>query len=109
MAGVAIDWQCKDKSGKADSKAAVKAAKAMVSACDISYAPALATKHTKGLAIDMSISWSGDLTIVDAKGKSVTIKSSPRMGDNDELQDVGASYGVMKLKVDLVHWSDDGH
>ena len=109
MAGVAIDWQFLDKSGKADPNAALKAAKAMVSAYDIAYAPALATNHTKGLAIDMSISWSGDLTITDAKGKSIVIKSSPRSGANTDLQDIGASYGVLKLRKDLPHWSSDGH
>ncbi len=109
MAGVAIDWQCQDKAGKADPKAAVKAAKAMVSAYAIKFEPALASQHTKGLAIDISISWSGDLTINDSKGKSTVIKSSPRSGANKELQDLGAGYGVIKLKSDPPHWSSDGH
>jgi hypothetical protein len=109
MAGVAIDWQHKDKSGQPNPKDAVKAAKDMVGAYHIAYKPALTSRHTQGLAIDMTISWSGTLTIVDGKGKPVEITSSPRDGDNKDLQDVGASYGVIKLKSDPPHWSSDGH
>jgi len=51
----------------------------------------------------------GDLTIDKADGKSTTIKSNPRTGDNADLQTVGAAYGVNKLASDPPHWSSDGH
>jgi hypothetical protein len=81
----------------------------MVSAYDIAYEPALKSRHTEGLAIDMDIKWSGELKIKDVKGKDVVIKSSPKDGGNKDLQAVGADYGVIKLKSDPPHWSSDGH
>jgi hypothetical protein len=109
MSGVDIDWVITDKAGKPDLAASKKAAKEMVDAYDIAYEPALKSRHTEGLAIDMDISWSGDLTIVTADGDPTTIKTSPRDGGNKELQAVGAGYGVIKLKSDPPHWSSDGH
>ena len=37
------------------------------------------------------------------------ISTSPRDNSNPQLQDVGHSYGVLKLKSDPPHWSSDGH
>ena len=104
MQGVDIDW-----SHNGDAKAAKKGAAEMVSAYKIVHKPALKSRHTEGLAIDMDVSWSGDLKIKDASGKEVTISSSPRTGMNTELAEVGASYGVKKLASDPPHWSSDGH
>lgn len=109
MAGVAIDWEHKDGSGKPDLAAAKKAAQEMVDAYDIVYEPALGSRHTEGLAIDMTISWSGTLSIDGADGKRVDIASSPADGGNSALHSVGAGYGVVKLKSDPPHWSSDGH
>jgi len=109
MSGVDIEWVYKDKAGKPDTAASKKAAKEMADAYDIAYEPALKSRHTEGAAIDMDISWSGELTIATADGKSATIKSSPRDGGKKELQEVGAGYGVIKLKSDPPHWSSDGH
>lgn len=109
MAGVDIDWVHRDAKGNADIKASRAAANEMVSGYEIVYAPALTSRHTEGKAIDMDISWGGDLTIDQADGKSTTIKSSPRTGDNADLQTVGAAYGVNKLASDPPHWSSDGH
>jgi hypothetical protein len=109
MNGVNIDWQHKGKDGKPDPKAAVAGAKAMVKAYAIAYKPALKSRHTEGLAVDWSISWSGTLSIVDGDKKTQDIKSSPRDGGNKDLQAVGDSYGVVKLKSDPPHWSSDGH
>jgi hypothetical protein len=96
--------------GVTDVAATRKAANEMVAGYEIVYAPALTSRHTERKAIDMDISWVGDLTILKADGKtSVTIKSKVRTGDNAELQAVGASYGVIKLKTDPPHWSSDGH
>jgi len=109
MTGVDIDWVHKDKQGKPDVDASKKAASEMAKAYSIAYKPALKSRHTEGLAIDMGISWTGDLKIKAATGKDVTIKSNPRDGGNKELQAVGAGYGVVKLKSDPPHWSSDGH
>jgi hypothetical protein len=109
MTGVDIEWEHKDKQGKADPAASKKGAEEMVSAYDIAYEPALKSRHTEGLAIDMDIKWSGELKIKDVKGKDVVIKSSPKDGGNKDLQAVGADYGVIKLKSDPPHWSSDGH
>jgi len=109
MKGVDIDWTCAGKDGKPDAKLAVKAASEMVAGFGIAYRPALKSRHSQGLAIDMTISWTGALTITGSDGKAVTITSSPRDGGNKDLQSVGAGYGVVKLKTDPPHWSSDGH
>jgi hypothetical protein len=106
--GVNIEWD------HSDEKASQKAAADMVSAYGMSslkVAPALSSRHTERKAIDMSISWSGDLTIKDANGNDVKIDTEPRTGMNEELQEVGKGYGVIKFwkgATDKPHWSTDG-
>jgi hypothetical protein len=110
MPGVAIQWVHMDSAGQADAAGSLAAAKEMVAGYGIVFQPALFTRHSEGKAIDMSISWAGNLTIVDGHGATVTITSTPRTGAaNEELMKVGASYGVIKLKSDAPHWSLDGH
>lgn len=109
MDGVDIDWVYKDAKGKMDLAASRNAAQAMVSAYGIVFQPVLQSRHTEGKAIDMDISWSGDLTIDQFGGKGTTITSAPRTGGNADLQSVGAGYGVHKLATDPPHWSSDGH
>jgi len=41
-------------------------------------------------------------------GRGVTITSGPRSGDNLDLNRVGESFGVYKLRTDLPHWSHNG-
>jgi hypothetical protein len=107
---VDIDWVHLDPIlGNPDPAASRAAAAAMVHAYGIAYGPVLVTRHSEGLAIDMNISWSGILTIVDGTGNAVTIASLPRTGANADLQAVGKSYGVIKLATDPPHWSSDGH
>ncbi len=70
------------------------------------------SRHNRSNAIDMTISWTGDLTIKDGNGNQVPpITSTPRNGDNLDLQAVGATYGVHKVNdpTDPEHWSNDGH
>ncbi|NMV39582.1 hypothetical protein HGR00_16830 [Ralstonia insidiosa] len=81
----------------------------MVAAYGIVFRPALSSRHTEGLAIDMTIRWSDMLRITDAAGTVVAIENSPRNGGNSALHTVGASYGVKKLLSDPPHWSEDGH
>lgn len=73
--------------------------------------PALRSQHNLGLAIDMSVSWSGTVTIKDGAGKDVKINTLPRSGLNRQLIVVGASYGVKKYSgagQDATHWSNEG-
>ncbi len=102
MTGVAVEWV---HSTLAKSR---KAARDMVAGYGIVFKPALNSKHTEGLAIDMTISWSGSLKIKQQDGTVRTISSSPRNGGNAELWKVGAGYGAIKLPSDPPHWSDDG-
>ncbi|MGH6647286.1 hypothetical protein [Aquabacterium sp.] len=114
-AGVNIQWDHLDADGKYDSAASLTAAKAMVGSygmLNLEVPPALNSRHTMKLAVDMSISWSGDLSINDKEGKAVVIKSEPRTGMNADLKSVGATYGVLKFvggAADKPHWSDNGH
>jgi hypothetical protein len=100
MPGVDIQWA---------HDGAQAAAEAMVRGYDIVFQPALASRHTQGLAIDMDITWQDDLTMTDANGVATTISGLPRSGGNSALQAVGNSYGVKKLATDPPHWSSDGH
>jgi len=108
MEGVNICWVHRDTRGNIDLVASKQAAEQMVVAYNIAYSPALNSRHTERRAIDMTLAWQGDLNIVDANGKVVSIKSEPRNGDNAELHQVGATYGAIKLVSDPPHWSDDG-
>lgn len=109
MDGVAIRWVHRDTSGRADLAASRAAAEQMVRAYAIRYKPSLTSRHIERRAIDMTISWSGELVIANGQGRQVTITSAPRTGaDNRELWQVGASYNVHKLAGDPPHWSDDG-
>lgn len=108
-AGVAIEWVHLDSQSKPDPAASRNAAREMVLGYEIVYAPALLSQHTRGLAIDMDISWKQTLRIQDATGNVQTITSLPRSGLNAQLQAVGKGYGVIKLATDPPHWSVDGH
>lgn len=109
MDGVDIQWVHTDGSGNPDPVATKAAAVAMVRAYGIVFAPALSSRHTEGLAVDMTISWPGSLTIDNASGGPVTIAAQPANGMNPALHSVGATYGVIKLISDPPHWSSDGH
>ncbi|WP_205586995.1 hypothetical protein [Rhizobium sp. CCGE531] len=104
LAGVDIEWV------HDTLEASRQAAQDMVDGYQIVAKPAYPTKHSDGTAIDMTISWSGTLTIVDKSGTSVSITTTPRTGMNTDLAVVGATYGVIKATFsgDPPHWSDDG-
>lgn len=112
---IKIKWAHISASGAYDQAASVQGARAMVSGYGINglnVAPALNSRHTQKLAIDMNISWTGTLAINNASGTAVSISSEPKTGMNSELHTVGASYGVIKFvggSSDKPHWSNDGH
>lgn len=95
-----------DHGVEAQSRAA---AKDMVKLFDIVYQPSLTSLHIKGLAIDMSIGWTGTIKVKDARGR-VSELGAPQSGaKNTELHRIGATYGVKKLLSDAPHWSSTGH
>jgi hypothetical protein len=100
MDGVDITWNHPN---------AVRAAQDMVDTYEMAFVAALKSNHTKGVAIDMDITWSGTLHLKEANGATRTISTGPRDNNNPELQSVGRGYGVLKLTSDPPHWSVDGH
>lgn len=104
MEGVDIDW-----THGGDVDAARAAASLMVAGYAIQFPAALKSNHTLRRAIDMAVSWSGNITVVDFDGQSRAVTMPPRSGSNQVLVDVGRSFGVIKLLTDPPHWSDDGH
>ncbi|WP_167519593.1 peptidoglycan-binding domain-containing protein [Intestinirhabdus alba] len=112
--GVDIDWVHRGAGGKVDTTASINAAKAMVRAygmTNLNVAPALNSRHTEGNAVDMSLSWSGNLEIKNKRGDTVVINTLPRDGMNSQLHEVGKTFGVIKYhggSNDKPHWSTDG-
>jgi len=104
MAGVDIDW-----THGGDISAARAAARAMVKGFELEVLPSLDSLHVQRRAVDMSIAWSVMLSIRDFDGAMHRISSAPRDGNNRELGQVGASFGVIKRVGDPPHWSDNGH
>lgn len=107
-ANIDIEWVHRKANNQVDLVASRNAAEDMVVAYGIVYRPALNSQHTARLAIDMTISWSGTLSIKNARGAQVEIKGTPRSGQNAELHAVGRTYNVVKLVSDPPHWSSDG-
>lgn len=107
-AGIDIDWVHKKANGQPDLIASKNAAEDMVVAYGIVHKPALNSNHIRRLAIDMTLSWTGTLSITNKQGKVVQITSTPKSGQNHELHAVGKTYNVIKLVKDPPHWSVDG-
>lgn len=102
MAGVNVEWV------HSSETASRKAARDMVSAYGMVNIAALNSRHTERRAIDMTVSWSGTLSITTVSGTTKAISTVPRNGSNTELIEVGRQYGAIKLISDPPHWSDDG-
>jgi uncharacterized Zn-binding protein involved in type VI secretion/D-alanyl-D-alanine dipeptidase len=103
MDGVDIDWVHRDSSGNPDLPESQLAAQQMVNGYGIAYPPALSSRHSEGRAIDM--------TITNFSGKTFTNGSGTNgaVANQGDLEALGSSYGVIKLRSDPPHWSDDGH
>jgi hypothetical protein len=103
IGGLSLEWD------HGDPRASVNAAREMADLFRLAYRPSLTSNHIRGQAIDMTIGWTGVLVIRPGNAaQPVTIRMGPRSGDNVELQRVGESYGVRKLRSDPPHWSSDG-
>lgn len=57
-------------------------------------APSLTSNHITGKAIDMTIIWTGEMSVKDSAGNSVKVQFSPNANANTQLHKVGASYSV---------------
>jgi hypothetical protein len=109
MTGVDIEWW---HGSKEKSTAAAQEMVDCFMIGGLGEAPALESNHTKGKAVDMSTSWSGDLKLKDADGKDVTISSTPRDSTNKDLITVAKTFKVIHridVDKDKNHWSEDGH
>lgn len=108
MAGVSIRW---DHGDDASSKAgALEMARGFGLAMPPRsiYAPALTSNHITGRAIDMTIRWNGSIELSRKDGVAVVVAWTPNVNANFALHEVGASYGVRKLRSDAPHWSFNG-
>jgi hypothetical protein len=109
MNGVNIEWV------HPNHQDSINAANQMVDGFgmhNLNVAPSLHSLHMEKNAIDISISWSGNLQIAKQDGTVVTINTLPRDGMNLQLKEVGRSYGVIKFiggASDRPHWSGTGH
>jgi peptidoglycan hydrolase-like protein with peptidoglycan-binding domain len=103
--GVEIEWW------HGSVEASRRAAQEMVDKFQIGGNPVARPEyslHDESKAIDMSISWTGNLRIRRADGQYVTITSAPKDGTNPDLVEVGKSYKVFHKANDRPHWSIDG-
>jgi hypothetical protein len=69
------------------------------------------SNHSGGNAIDMVITWKGNLTVIDGNGVKRTIKSGPHNSTNPTLIQIGATFGVIHFyppNKDRNHWSING-
>jgi len=113
--GVNIDWVHMNSDGSINFTQSIVAAKEMVSGfgmTNLNVAPSLTSRHTEGHAIDMLLTWHGNIVIKDQNGKSYKITSLPHDGMNKELHSIGQSFGVIKYhggNKDKPHWSIDGY
>lgn len=98
MAGVDIDW-----THGGDYTGARLAAVQMKEAYALRVQAVLESRHTLGQAIDMTISWRGQISVKDARGIEHPCTTQ------EELWPIGASFKVKKLVNDEPHWSLDGH
>ncbi len=103
ISGVDIEWDHGDPAASRD------AAMEMVKAFNMAHLAALTSNHIAGKAIDMTLSWKDVLEVTRPAPLLARIESSPRNGDNRELQDLAATtFDVRKLRSDPPHWSYNG-
>ena len=100
--GLNIEWD------HGDIEKSRKAAEEMVKLFGMAHIASLTSNHIRGKAIDMNISWKDTLVITRPAPLLTRIESRPRTGQNRELHDIGATFGVRKLVSDPPHWSYNG-
>lgn len=108
MAGIGIRWDHGDVAKSRAGAAELARAFGLAMPPRSIHAPALTSNHIAGRAIDMSIRWSGAMELARKGGAPVAVSWSPNVNANLPLHEVGASYGVLKLRSDAPHWSFNG-
>jgi hypothetical protein len=108
IAGVNIGWD------HGDATKSKVAAKEMVEGFGLAVppkskvAPALKSNHIAGKALDMDITWKGNLLVKHKDGSIATVPYMEDPNANTKLHEVGASYHVIKHLNDAPHWSVNG-
>lgn len=104
LSGLSIEWDHSDES------ASRKAAGKMKQLFNMAYNASLTSNHIRGHAVDMTITWKGDLTVeIPGRVEAEVIRSSPRNGaGNRQLHQLGREFGLKKLVKDAPHWSHNG-
>lgn len=103
IAGADIEWD------HGDLEASRASAMEMVRLFNMAHIAALRSNHIAGRAIDMTISWKGELVLRRPAPLLTRIASRPTTGQNRELQDLAATtFEVRKLRNDPPHWSYNG-
>lgn len=102
--GLDIEW---DHGNLKESK---KGASEMVRLFHMAYYASLTSNHIRGQAVDMTITWKGDLPIkVPGHDQPTIIRTGPCNGSgNRELHRIGREFGLHKLVKDPPHWSYNG-
>jgi hypothetical protein len=80
---VDIDWVHRDAKGNRDIAASWRASLEMVNGfkmAGLRMAPALDSNHVRRQAIDIDISWHGDMDILNANGNTIRIETLPATG-----------------------------
>ena len=109
LVGVDVEWDHGDAAkSKAGALEMIRGFKLAVPP-DSLVAPALASNHIAGKAIDVHIAWTGELTVAKKDGTVVKVPYMVNPNSNVKLHAVGASYGLKKHLHDKPHWSVDGH
>jgi hypothetical protein len=103
VSGLDIEWD------HGDLDKSREAAMEMVKAFHLAVKASLTSNHIRGKAIDMDISWKGELVLTRPSPLLCRIASQPTTGQNRELWEIAATaYSVKKLKNDPPHWSFNG-
>ena len=109
MSEVNIEWWHGDQTSSVD------AAQEMFDGFEIDpknvNCPAEHSKHNTREAIDMKLTWNGDITIKNASGQDVKITTVPRDNTNLDLIKIAKTYSVyhyVPITDDKKHWSSDG-
>lgn len=96
MPGVDIEWV------HSTPAATRLAAGAMVRGYGTVFRPSLSSRHTEGRAVDMAVTDYTNKSCANGANQAVMVNSE------SDLFALGSSYGVIKLRSDPPHWSDDG-
>lgn len=103
MPGVDIDW-----THGGDLGAAISAVVAMRDTYGIVFPAALHSNHVKRTAVDMKVHIPKGATMINAQGTPFVFDHVADQTDPLFVR-IAASYGVLHLAGDAVHFSIDGH